>query len=63
MCVNGSYGSRMIEIAKYSDIPIVVIQGKETDKLNLDAVETALIENTDITNVAMVNQTLFLLKH
>jgi len=55
LCVNGSYGMRMIEIAKYSNIDVVVIRGKEENKLNVDEVKKALIADPTITNVAMVH--------
>jgi len=55
LCVNGSYGLRMIDIAKYSNIEVVVVRGKEDEKLDVSAVEEALITDPTITNVAMVH--------
>ena len=55
LCVNGSYGLRMIEIAKYSNIEVVVIRGKEDEKLDVSAVKEALSADPTITNVAMVH--------
>lgn len=53
--VSGSYGLRMLEIAKYSNIVVVPIIGKEDEMLDLKAVEEALINDQSITNVAMVH--------
>ena len=55
LCVNGSYGLRMIEIAKYSNIEVVVLRGREEDKLDVQRVEEALLADPTITNVAMVH--------
>lgn len=53
--VSGSYGLRMIEIAKYSNIDVVIVQSKEDVKLDVKAIEEVLISDKAITSVAMVH--------
>lgn len=52
---NGAYGSRMGQIASVLKIKNIVLDFGDSGAIDIDRVETALIENPDITHVGMIH--------
>ena len=52
---NGTYGTRMAEIARYLDIALTVIDFGETGALDPEQIEAALQDDPAITHVAVVH--------
>lgn len=55
LAYTGSYGKRMAEIAKYSNIETVIVENNEDEKVDLKKLEEALKADKTITNVAIVH--------
>ncbi|MCX8063585.1 MAG: 2-aminoethylphosphonate--pyruvate transaminase [Candidatus Hydrogenedentes bacterium] len=53
--VNGAYGARIVEIAKYLNIPCIVHNSGELDPPDLERLEDTLKNDTNITHVAVVH--------
>ncbi|NRA19715.1 MAG: hypothetical protein HRU05_04470 [Oceanospirillaceae bacterium] len=52
---NGVYGKRMLEIAKYLQIPSVDIESEEVMAVDVLQLEQVLAEDSSITQVAVVH--------
>jgi 2-aminoethylphosphonate-pyruvate transaminase len=53
--INGLYGDRMEEIARYAGLPYTTLVFEQTEALSARAVENVLRQNADITHVAFVH--------
>jgi len=53
--VNGAYGQRIAQIAKYLNIVTVTIEAAEHEWVSTEALRQALAQDRDITHVAMVH--------
>lgn len=52
---NGAYGARMVQIARYLNIPCHVLKSPETEPPNLTELQRALEQDSAITHVAVVH--------
>ncbi|MBM7587005.1 2-aminoethylphosphonate-pyruvate transaminase [Bacillus pakistanensis] len=55
VATNGAYGTRIVKIASMLNIPVVTLQKNENELITPIDVENVLLENPDITHVAVVH--------
>ncbi|MCP3739265.1 2-aminoethylphosphonate--pyruvate transaminase [Rossellomorea sp. BNER] len=55
IATNGAYGTRIAKIASMLNIPVAVLQEKENESISPKDIENILLEDPDITHVAVVH--------